>query len=248
MQTEYQLKTQKANEEIKSGKFIVFEGLDGSGKSTQSNLLKIRLEEKGYQVEKIDFPQYGQKSAGLVEEYLNAKYGSAESVGPYRASIFFACDRYDASFKIKQWLLGGKIVISDRYVGSNVGHQGGKIKDKEKRDEYVKWLYNLEYGIFQIPQPDLCLILKTTPQIAFARAPEVEEQEKKQKRWGYLKSEVRDLHERDLNHLADALDCYLEVGQKFKEEFKIIDCLENNQLLTIEKIQERVWEVVKQIL
>ncbi len=109
------------------GKFIVIEGLDGSGKSTQSKLLTQYLRKEGYKVEKIDFPQHGEKSAGLVDEYLNGKYGSSEEVGPYRASVFYACDRYDASFKIRKWLKEGKIVVSDRYVASNVGHQGGKI-------------------------------------------------------------------------------------------------------------------------
>ena len=101
-----------------SGKFVVIEGLDGSGKSTQSKLLTERLKKEGREVVTIDFPQYGTKSAGLVEEYLNGKYGTAEQVGPYRASVFYACDRYDASSKIKKWLSEGKIVVSDRYIVS----------------------------------------------------------------------------------------------------------------------------------
>ena len=82
------------------GKFIVIDGTDGSGKATQTNLLVERLKKENYDVETIDFPQYGQKSAALVEEYLNGKFGTAEEVGPYIASIFYACDRYAASFKI----------------------------------------------------------------------------------------------------------------------------------------------------
>ncbi len=122
----------------KKGKLIVFEGIDGSGKSTQSKLFKRYLEKQGEEVIEISFPQYGKKSAGLIEEYLKGVYGSAEEVGPYRASIFFACDRYDASFQIKEWLEKGKIVIADRYVSSNAGHQGGKINNPQERTNFLK--------------------------------------------------------------------------------------------------------------
>ncbi len=117
----------------KIGKFIVIDGTDGSGKGTQTEILVNRLRNLGHDVAMADFPQYGQVSAGLVEEYLNGNYGKAEEVGPYRASIFYACDRYDASFKIRKWLEEGKIVISNRYVTANMGHQGGKISSQKRR-------------------------------------------------------------------------------------------------------------------
>ena len=87
-----------------SGKFIVIDGTDGSGKTTQLNILKEKLETEGYLVEVADFPQYNTKSAGLIEEYLSGKYGQADEVDPYKASIFYAVDRFDASSKIKNWL------------------------------------------------------------------------------------------------------------------------------------------------
>src|SRR6185369_11731584 len=138
------------------GRFIVIDGTDGSGKTTQTNLLVEELKINGYQVEMTDFPQYGTKSAGLIEEYLNGKYGH---VGPEAASIFYAIDRFDASFKIRHWLSEGKVVISNRYVTANAGHQGGKIADDLERMKFFKWLNNLEYVIFGIPKPDLNIIL-----------------------------------------------------------------------------------------
>jgi dTMP kinase len=231
-----------------SGKFIVFEGLDGSGKSTQTNLLVEYLKKKKYKIAEIDFPQYGTKSAGLVEEYLNGKYGSSEQVGPYRASIFYAADRYDASFKIKKWLNQGKILVADRYISSNVGHQGGKIKDKKQRKEFLKWLYHLEYNIFQIPKPDVTFILKTSPEIAKKMAPRIKEEKKKKKREKYLKNKKRDVHEKDLSHLKSALDSYLEAAREFPKEFKVIECLEKGKLLPAQQIHQTILEKLKLIL
>jgi len=166
--------------------FIVIEGPDGSGKATQTNLLIKTLKKKGHKIKKIDFPQYGKKSAGLVEEYLNGKYGKSTEVGPYRASIFYACDRYDASFKIKDWLKKGYIVVADRYISSNVGHQGGKIRNKLKRKKYIKWLYDLEYNIFEIPKPDITLILKTSTDFSYKLSLKIKDKVKRKKKSLYL--------------------------------------------------------------
>ena len=160
------------------GKFIVFEGIDGSGKSTQAKLLIAQLKKEGYATALIDFPQYGKKSAGLVEKYLNGKYGNAQKVGPYRASIFYACDRYDTSFTIREWLAQGKIVISDRYIGSNIGHQGGKIKNKKERKKFLRWLYKLEYELFEIPKPNFSFILRVPPKIASFLSGKISDREK----------------------------------------------------------------------
>lgn len=231
-----------------SGKFIVFEGLDGSGKSTQANLLVKHLKKEGFKVKKIDFPQYRTKSAGLVEEYLNGKYGSSEQVGPFRASIFYACDRYDASFKIRKWLREGKVVVCDRYMASNIGHQGGKIKDKKERKKYLKWLYELEYKIFGIPKPDITFILKTSPELARKMAPRITDEGKKRKRKAYLGRRIRDIHEKDISHLKAALNSYLEAAKEFPGDFKLIECLENGAWLLPEVIHQKICKIVKEIL
>jgi len=231
------------------GKFVVIEGLDGSGKSTQNNLLAKHLAKEGYGVERIDFPQYGTKSAGLVEEYLNGKYGSSEEVGPYRASVFYACDRYDASFKIRKWLEEGRMVVSDRYVASNVGHQGGKIKNKKKWKKFVKWLYDLEYNTFKIPKPNFTFILKTSPEFSLKLANKITDKEKIAKRKAYLgDSRIRDIHEKDRKHLSGALWSYLEASKNFPEEFKVIECIKNKKLLNPEVIHEEIWKIIKRIL
>lgn len=231
------------------GKFIVLEGLDGSGKSTQSKLLVKHLKQDGYRVETIDFPRHGEKPAWLVDEYLRGKYGAAKEIGPFRASIFYACDRYDAGFQIRKWLKEGKIVIADRYLASNIGHQGGKIRNRKERKKYFNWLYDLEYKILGIPKPNCNLILKTSFRFSLKLANRITDKEKKARRKAYLgRSEKKDIHEKDKKHLEDTLKSYLHAAEEFPKDFKIIECLENGNLLPPEQIHQKIWKVVEKIL
>ena len=233
----------------KKGKFFVFEGIDGCGKSTQTKLLADFFIKKGYKVEKIDFPQHGEKASGLVDEYLTGKYGEAKDVGPYVASIFYACDRYDASFKIRKWLDEGKIVISDRYLVSNIGHQGGKINNKLAWKKYINWLYDLEYKLFKIPKPDYTFILKTSPEFSLKMANKITDRTKQARRKAYLgSSKKQDIHEKDKNHLKNALNSYLMAAKEFPRDFKVIECLDKNELLPPETINQKIIkEVSKKI-
>jgi len=231
------------------GKFIVFEGLDGAGKSTQTKLLLNFLEQQGKEAVKIDFPQHGERSSAMVDDYLNGKYGTAEQVGPYVASIFYACDRYDASFKIREWLRQGKIVVADRYLASNIGHQGGKIENKEEREKYYNWLYNFEYNLFGIPRPNKNIILKTNVDFSKKLSNKITDQEKIDKRKAYLKDDtVQDIHEKDDNHLDNALEAFLEAADVFPEDFEVVECIENGELLSKEEIHQKILQVIKKIL
>ena len=112
---------------MKRGLFIVIDGTDWSWKKTQTENLRKKLLDDGFEVEKIDFPQYWKPSAGPTEEYLNWKFWKADEVTPYQASILYAVDRFSAANQIREWLDAWKVVISDRYVSANMGHQAGKI-------------------------------------------------------------------------------------------------------------------------
>lgn len=216
--------------------FIVIDGTDGSGKATQSRLLVERLKNEGFEVATFSFPQYGEKSAGPTEEYLAGKYGTAAEVGSYRGSIFYAIDRYDASFKIRAALAEGRVVISDRYVGSNLGHQGGKIHDSEERLKFFKWNDDLEHNLFGIPRPDINIVLHVRPEISQRLADS-----------GAKKGVNHDIHESNFQHLKDAETAYLEITQIFKN-FKLIECVEDDQYLPPEKIHEKIWQLVKPLL
>lgn len=221
------------------GKLIVIDGVDGSGKATQTEILAQKLKQAGLAVEIADFPQYNTKSAGLVENYLEGKYGSPEQVGPYRASIFYACDRYDGSFKIKKWLADGKIVISNRYVTANMGHQGGKITDQSERKSFFDWLYRLEYEIFNIPRPDLNIILHLPAEISQNLA--------KQRQKIDWNGKTDDIHQNDLNHLKKAEQTYLEIAKTFPD-IVLIESVRDSQILSREKINNLIWQEVIKIL
>lgn len=228
----------------KKGKLIVFSGIDGSGKATQTKLLAKRLKSKGYQIKIIDFPQYGKKSAGLVEEYLLGHYGPLDQVSPYQASIFYACDRYAASFQINRWLKKGFIVLVDRYVSANLGHQGAKIKNQKKREAFFRWVYELEYKIFKIPKPTICFLLKTSPAISQKLIGRGYSRDKVKKRSLYLGKRKKDIHEKNFSHLELAQKSYLHAAQFFKREFVVIECVKDNQLLPPQEIHKMIWEKI----
>ena len=222
------------------GKLIVIAGTDGSGKGTQVKLLVEKIKKNGYDVEITDFPRYGHKSAGMVEEYLNGKFGSAKEVGPYRASIFYACDRYAASFQMRKWLEEGKIIVSNRYVSANVGHQAGKIKDIKERNRYLDWLFDLEFNIFGIPRPDKNVLLYMPPEIGQQLVDQKDLRE-------YIENnKMKDIHEEDLKHLRDSADAYLYAADKYR--WDKIDCAPDNKIRTIDDISQELWEKVKPLI
>jgi len=224
---------------MSQGKLFVIDGTDGSGKTTQQKMLLEKLKQEKIPHETIDFPQYNNKSAGLVEEYLSGKYGKADEVDPRIASIFYAADRYDASFKIKKWLADGKVVIANRYTASNMGHQGSKFSDPQKKQAFFKWLAELEFDLFKIPKPDLNIILHVESEIAQKLA-----LNRAREDW---QGKQKDIHESDLNHLKKAEQTYLEIAKTFSG-FSLIKCTVDNQILLPEKIHELVWQEIKKHL
>lgn len=224
---------------MKKGKLIVIDGTDGSGKATQTLYLVKNLRKHGYKVKVEDFPQYGEKSAGPVEDYLNGHYGTARELGPYVPSTFYAIDRFAASKRIRDNIKKGFIVVSNRYVTASMGHQGGKIADKSKRDKYFKWLFDLEYNFYGIPKPDLNLILHMPAEVAQQLV------DAKAQR-AYILGKKRDMHEADLGHLRAAERTYIEISKKFK--YPSIKCYENREILSREAIANRIWNKVTKIL
>jgi len=217
--------------------FIVIDGTDGSGKATQTKMLVDRLEQEGIKVKTISFPQYNTKSAGLTEEYLAGKYGTAEEVGPKASSIFYAVDRFDASFTIRNWLKDGYTVITDRYVTSNMGHQGGKIPDREERQNFFDWNDHLEHELFGISRPDACIVLHVPTKISIRLAEE---------RGGWKGDIKTDIHETNPQHMIDAENAYLHLADYYPNTY-LIHCAENNTMRSREDIQKDIYQIITSI-
>jgi len=226
---------------VKRGSFIVIEGTDGSGKSEQFKRLAWRLRQAGFRVTTFDFPRYGEPSSHFVREYLTGRYGSWKDVGPERASAFYALDRLGAQEEIRAALRAGKTVVSNRYVASNMGHQGAKLQNAKKRRAFLRWVRGFEYGMLGIVRPDLNIILHVPARIAQKLVGKKGERK-------YLKGKKRDIHEADIKHLAQAEKTYLEIAKLFPRDFKLVECVGNGKLLSKEAVEEKVWSVVKKFL
>jgi len=226
---------------MSKGKFIVIEGTDGSGKGTQFAKLQERLVDTNVEFETFDFPQYGEPSAYFVEQYLNGEYGTPDDIGPYRGSTYYAMDRYQASFKMREALESGKWVIANRYVGSNMGHQGGKIHDDEERKKYFTWLDDFEFSIMGIPKPDLNIVLHMP-------ADEAQKLVDQKKQRQYLGDKKRDIHEDDLDHLKNAEKVYVEICDLFPDTFTKIECMDGDRLMSIDEVSDLIWQKIEPLI
>lgn len=222
------------------GMFFVIEGTDGSGKGTQFGLLEKTLRTKGYDVVTFDFPQYEQPSSYFVKQYLNGQYGSAEQVGPYTASLFYALDRYEAAPAIRSALDEGKIVLANRFTGSNMAHQGTKFTNPEERRGYFIWLDSLEFRMLGIPRPDMSFVLRVPADIS--------QQLVDQKAERSYTDKKRDIHEADISHLRRSVEVYDDLCQLFPKDFKRIDCVRSGQLMDIDSVQTLLWETIHPLL
>lgn len=220
------------------GKFIAIEGGDGSGKGTQTKLLVDNLKSEGYDVLETDFPRYGEDSAYYVERYLNGDYGGSEDVPAELGSLPYAIDRYAAKNDIITHLIKPKsIVISNRYVASNLAHQGAKISDSIKRKAFYERTMLTEYKVLDIPKPDLNIVL------IMPTANMQSNVDKKATR-SYTTNK-RDIHEADINHLDKAKSNYIELCNIYPDEFTRIDCINGDgEMHSILATQKMILELV----
>lgn len=225
---------------MERGKLITIEGTDCSGKGTQTKLLFERLKSEGFNIEKMGFPMYDTPTGKIVGgPYLGKGYicdgwfsEGAANVDPKVAALYFGADRRYNSYKIKEFLENNCNVLLDRYVYSNMGHQGGKLHTAEEREEMYKWLETLEYKLLELPIPDKTFFLYMPYEYAL---------ELKKNR-----PEIPDQHESSEEHLRNAEAAYLELAKLY--DFERIDCVENCKIRTIEDIHEEVYSRTRKLI
>lgn len=215
------------------GKLIVIEGVDGSGKQTQSEKLYRTLLNKGIRVLKIEFPDYKSESSSLVKMYLRGDFGkNPDEISAYVASSFFAVDRY-ASYttKWKKFYESGGVVIADRYTTANMVHQASKITDQGERDQFLEWLAHLEFEMYGIPKPDLVFFLDVPPEVSMEIT-----KERKNKITG---ESEKDIHEGDQHHLDTSYDNAHYVADKYG--WTKISCVEDGRMRSKEDIFSDIY-------
>ena len=222
------------------GILIAVDGVDASGKQTQTELLYKRLSEEGKRVRLVSFPAYGSESSALVKMYLNGDFGDKpEDTSAYAASSFFAADRF-ATYKT-DWgkdYNDGTIIIADRYVSSNMIHQAGKIKDKTEKDKFLSWLDDFEYNIYGLPRPNITVFLDMPVKWRIKLL-----SERPNKVTG---GEAKDIHESNEEYLEESYNNAVYAAEKFGWE-RII-CANENGVRTVEDIHNEVYDKVKTVI
>lgn len=225
---------------MKKGKLIVIDGIDGSGKATQVALLAKRLRREKIKLKTIDFPRYYNNFFGrFIGDYLSGIHGDFIKVDPRLASVLYAADRFESSKKIRQWLDDGYVVIADRYVSANQIHQGGKIKDRKERKKFLKWLDAMEYGVFQIPRPDIVIYLDVPFEVSSIWLKKKMTQRSKK----YLKGK-KDVAEDNLIHLKVSRESALEL-EKGNKNWTRIKCCKGTVCMSPEEVHEEVFKAIR---
>lgn len=219
------------------GKLIVLEGLDGSGKATQAQMLYEALCEQGIQARKVTFPDYDHPSSTLIKQYLAGDFGKKpEDVNAYAASSFFSVDRY-ASYKT-QWgafYENGGVVVADRYTTSNAVHQCAKLP-MECWNDYLAWLFDFEYDKIAIPAPDMVIYLDV--------APEVSQQLMTGRYHG--DETKKDIHEKDVDYLRHSRQAGTYCADKYG--WQRVPCTENGAMRTRQAIHADVLRLTQTVL
>jgi dTMP kinase len=223
-------------------KFIVIEGLDGAGKSTQLKMLLDRCERENIKYKYVHFPRteepgvYGK----LISQYLRGDFGSLDAVHPQLVALIFALDRVDFAAQIRSWMEEGYMVIADRYVYSNIAFQCAKMKTPEEKVILSKWIIDFEFGYHKIPTPTVSMYLD----VPFEFIKKSLENNREGDARAYLDGK-EDIHENDLS-FQDKVRREYERMVATSNDFKKINCTaESGDMMGAEEIHNGIWECVR---
>jgi dTMP kinase len=225
----------------RKGKLIVIDGGDGSGKTTQAQLLVSYLREKKIPVKYVDFPQYYKSFHGkTVAKFLRGEFGSMNEVSPYLASLAYALDRASIKREMDEFLALGGIIVANRYATSNMAHQAVKCKTEKEQNEFLKWIYELEYKVHKIPKENLVIYLhvpwKKSLELTQTRGDRA-----------YLKGMKQDIAEKDLEHRKASEAMYMALAKKHRH-WKTVECIEKGEIISREDIFKKILELVQPLL
>jgi dTMP kinase len=217
-------------------KFVVIEGLDGSGKSTQIRLLLKYLDSRKVSYRYLHFPRTDSPVfGGLISMFLRGDFGKLDTVNPYLIALIYAGDRNDAKNLISQWLKEGHYVIADRYVSSNIAFQCAKIKKQQEKLELKKWILNLEYEYYRIPRPDIQLFLDVPFDFTEKKLKDPRQGEDRR----YLNGQI-DIHEQNLEFQQEVRKVYIDLTAEDPQFFRINCSDKQNGILSPESIFEKI--------
>ncbi len=223
--------------------FIVIEGLDGAGKSTQVTKIKDYLESRGKEFEYVHFPRFDAPIYGeMIAKFLRGELGSLENVDPYVVALLYAGDRKDAANMINSWLAEGKFVLIDRYVYSNIAYQCAKL-EQVKANELKQWIIDLEYGYNNIPKPELSIFLDVPFAFTQKKLTTVREGDDRD----YLKG-ADDIHESSLDLQRNVRKVYLSSALQ-DNDFHVIDCSDGEEEMdSPDNIFSRIISLVEPLI
>jgi len=218
---------------------IAIEGIDGSGKGTQAGRLHQKCQEQGIASSLVGFPRYDQTLFGKsIGDFLNGRFGQLDEVNPFLASLLYAGDRFESRDHIFQMLDSNQIVIFDRYIPSNIAHQGAKLSGDE-RAEFIQWIEQIEYEIYNMPRLDLAILLDLPADYAQKLVAEKQARSYTEK--------VADLQEADQSYLANVRQVYLQLAE-VNPHWRKINSLHEHQLRSIKEIGNEIWSHVSGLL
>lgn len=223
--------------------FIVLEGLDGAGKSTQIAKLRELFHSRGIESEYLHFPRFDAPVYGeLIARFLRGDLGTVDAVNPYLVALLYAGDRADAAATIRRWIGEGKVVIVDRYVYSNIGYQCAKIADAEERTRLREWILKTEFEEFAIPRPDLSLFLDVPFEFTAKKLTETRKGDDR----AYLNGS-KDIHEASLDLQRRVREVYIDAAQQ-GNDIEVVDCsTEEGAMASPEVIFERIMHYVERL-
>ena len=215
---------------------VVIEGIDGSGKGTQAQRLHSRLQQLGKPAALISFPRYTETLFGqVVGEFLNGRFGSLEQVDPFLAALLYAGDRYESRPFLLEAQRTHDVVVLDRYVPSNVAHQAAK-RDGPEREELVDRIMRVEHDVYEMPKPDLVLLLDLPVRLAQRLIAA-------KSRRDYT-DRPADLQEADADYLERVRQLYLQLADG-ERNWHTVTCTRDEQIRSIEEIGNEIWDVVQ---